>query len=93
MYVCAQLVSRVQLFATRTVVHKAPLPMEYPRHAKILEWVAVLFSRGSSQSKDQARISCVSCICRRILYHRATWESNTEHLTFSFCVHSPIFYF
>ena len=32
---------------------------------KILEWVAISFSRGSSQLRDQ---TCVSCIGRQILY-------------------------
>ena len=92
--VCAQSVSRVQLFATpRTVVHKAPLPMEYLRQARILELVAISFSRGSSRSRDQTRISCVSCICRWILYHCVTWGSNTKHPVFSFSLDSSIFYF
>ena len=43
--------------------------------ARILEWVAISYSKGSSQSKDQIRISCTSYIGRqRILYHCATWE-------------------
>ena len=42
--------------------------------ARILEWVAISFSRGSSRSGDQTLISCVSCISRQILYHWATWE-------------------
>ena len=37
--------------------------------ARILEWVAIPFSRVSSQSMDQTHISCVSCIGRWILYH------------------------
>ena len=40
--------------------------------AKILEWVAISFSRGSSQLRDWTHISGVSCIIRWILYHRAT---------------------
>ena len=28
-------------------------------HAKILEWVSILFSRGSSQPWDQAQVSCI----------------------------------
>ena len=43
--------------------------------AKILEWVAISYSRGSSPLRDGTSISCVSCIGRRILYHRATWET------------------
>ena len=40
--------------------------------ARILEWVAIFYSRGSSQPSDWTHISCVSCICRQILYHWAT---------------------
>ena len=43
--------------------------------ARVLEWVAISFSRGSSQPRDQTRVSCVSCIGRQILYHWATWEA------------------
>ena len=39
--------------------------------ARILEWVAISFSRGSSRSRDW---TCISCISRWILYHWATWE-------------------
>ena len=42
--------------------------------ARILESVAVPFSRGSSRPRDQTHISCVSCLCRQILYHCTTWE-------------------
>ena len=34
--------------------------------ARILEWVAIFFSGGSSQSKDRAHVSCTG---RQILYH------------------------
>ena len=37
--------------------------------ARILGWVAMPFSRGSSQSRDQAHISYVSCVVRWVLYH------------------------
>ena len=39
--------------------------------ARVLEWVAISFSRGSSQPRDR---TWVSCIVRQILYHGATWE-------------------
>ena len=42
--------------------------------ARILKWVSISLSWGSFQPKDQSRISCVSCIGRKILYHCATWE-------------------
>ena len=35
---------------------------------RILEWVPISFSRGSSQIRDRACISCVSCISRRVLF-------------------------
>ena len=41
---------------------------------RILEWVAISYSRGSSRPRDQTHISCSSCIGRWILYHYATWE-------------------
>ena len=38
---------------------------------RILEWVAILFSRGSSRLRDQTQVSLglISSISRRILYH------------------------
>ena len=48
--------------------------------ARILEWVAISFSRGSSWSREKSP-SLVSCIGRWILYHWATREacSKTKH--------------
>ena len=37
--------------------------------ARILEWVAMPFSRGSSRLRDGTRVSYVSCEGRRVLYH------------------------
>ena len=37
--------------------------------ARILEWVAMPFSRGSSRPRDQICTSCISCIGRQVLYH------------------------
>ena len=42
--------------------------------ARILEWVAISFSIGSSQPRNLAHI-CDSCIGRRILYYCVTWEA------------------
>ena len=39
---------------------------------RILKWVAIYFSRGSSQPRSQTHVSRVSCIGRQILYHNAT---------------------
>ena len=43
--------------------------------AKILEWVAISSSRGSSSLRDRTCIFCVSCTGRWILYHCATREA------------------
>ena len=43
--------------------------------ARILEWVVILSSGGSSWPRDWTHISCVSCIGRQILYHWASWEA------------------
>ena len=37
--------------------------------ARILEQVAISFSRGSSRHRDQTHIFCISCIDRWILNH------------------------
>ena len=37
--------------------------------ARILERVAISFSRESSQPRDQTQISCVSCIAGRFFTH------------------------
>ena len=54
--------------------------------ARILEWVAICYSRGSSWPRGQTRISCVSCTDKWILYHSATWETHvsTGHIFFKY---------
>ena len=41
---------------------------------RILEWVAISYSRGSFLLRDRTHVSCVSCIGKQILYHCTTWE-------------------
>ena len=43
--------------------------------ARILEWVAIPFSRGSFWFRDRTHVSCISCIDRQVLYRWATWEA------------------
>ena len=57
--------SRVQLFATPwTVTYQAPPSMGFSLHgilqARILEWVAISFSRGSTRPRDQTGVSHIS---------------------------------
>ena len=47
--------------------------------ARILEWVAMPSSRGSSQPRDWTRVFYISCIDRQVLYHlchlRGLWKN------------------
>ena len=70
--------SPLQLFATPwTVVCQAPLSIGIFQ-ARILEWVAIFFSRWSSQPRDQTRVSCTA---GRLLTGWATREvsSASQH--------------
>ena len=65
MFLCAQLLSRVQFFVIQwTVAHQAHGIFQ----ARILVWFAISFSRGSSQPRDQTHVSCIYCVGRQILY-------------------------
>ena len=59
-----------------TVAYQDLLFMEFFQ-AKILEWVSISFSRGSSRPRDWTLISCIG---RQILYHWATWEAHNTLL-------------
>ena len=47
--------------------------------ARILEWVAISFSRGPSQPRDQTHIFCID---RQIHHHWVTWEAHEEEIPF-----------
>ena len=49
--------------------------------ARILEWVAISFSRESSQPRDQNHVSCIG---RRILYHWATRKAGMNQYFITF---------
>ena len=46
--------------------------------ARILEWVTMPSSRGSSWPKEWTQVSYVSCICMRVLYHWHYLESTGQ---------------
>ena len=48
-----KLLSHIRLFATPWTVHRI-------LQARVLEWVAFPFSRGSSQSRDLTQVSCIA---------------------------------
>ena len=60
MLCCAWLLSCVQLFVTPwTVAHQAPLSMGILQ-ARILDWVTIPSSRGSSQPGDRMQVSRIA---------------------------------
>ena len=71
---CAKSLSRVGLFMTPwPVAHQAPLPMGILQ-ARILEWVPMPSSRGSSKPRGRTQISCYSTITENeIMQFAATW--------------------
>ena len=57
---CAQLLTHVWLFVTPWIAaRQVPLSMGILQ-ARILEWVAMPSSRGSSQPRDQTQVSCIA---------------------------------
>ena len=71
--------------------------------ARILERVAISFSKGISQPRDQTHISCVSCIANWTLHHYAGKPSSglgkafdgVRHICCCWCLsfHSPLVLF
>ena len=43
--------------------------------ARILKWVAMPSSRGSSQPRDKTILSYISCMKRRFFTTNTTWET------------------
>ena len=66
------LLSHVWLFTTLWTVSPPGSSVHGIFQARILEWVAISFSRGSSWSRDR---TCITCIVKWILYHSATREA------------------
>ena len=48
--------------------------------ARILDWAAIPFSRGSSQPRDLTRVSCVSCIGRWVPSDCTTGKPQTADI-------------
>ena len=92
--VYAQLLSRIWLFVTPwTVACQASLSMGFFQ-ARILQWVPISFSTGSSQPRDQIWVSCVSCTGRLVLSPQSHLGSHIFCLvkTYSLCKTFPICY-
>ena len=67
-----QLLSHVQLFCDPTDCSLPGSSVHGISQARILEWVAISFSRRSSLTRDETRASCIG---RWILYHWTTREA------------------
>ena len=74
-----------------TVAHQAPLSMGILQ-ARILEWVTMPSSRGSSQPRDWTHVSYVSSIGRRVLYRQCHLGSPFYPTKLKFSEHSAIEY-
>ena len=75
MYIRTQSLSRVWLFYNPVNCRLPGSSVHGIFQARILEQVAISYSRGSSWHRDQTHVSCISCIARGILYHCATREA------------------
>ena len=71
MLVCVWSLSRVWFFVTPWTVPGSSV--HGISQARILEWVDMPSSRGSSWPRDRTRVTWVSCIGRWVLYRWTTW--------------------
>ena len=66
----------VHLFVTAWIICSLPgSSIHGIFQARILEWIAISCSRGSSWFRDRTSVSCISCIGSHVLYHCTTWEA------------------
>jgi len=72
MCTCVCMISHVQLFVTPMDCSPPGPSVHGISQARILYWVAISYSKGSSQPRGWIPISCISCIGRQILYHWTT---------------------
>ena len=76
---CPALCNPVDCSLPGPSVHRIP-------QARIPEWVAISFSRGSSWPRDQTWILWFSCFGRQILYHlplgKPLWDQLRKHLIY-----------
>ena len=70
------LIESCPTFCSHTACSPAGSSVHGLFQARILEQVAISYSRGSSRPTDRTRVSCSSCIGRWIVYHCATWEKS-----------------
>ena len=71
-------------FATLWTCRPPGSPVHGILQARILEWVAISSSRGSSQPSDQNHISCSSCIAGRFFMAEPPWKASWINNRFQF---------
>ena len=71
---CVQLLSNIWLFCGPWTLNP-PASVHGIFQSRILEWVAISFSRGSSRPRYYTPIARSSCIGRQFLYHSAAREA------------------
>ena len=77
---CPHSLSRVRLFDIPwTVVLQLLCPWDF--QARVLQWVAIFFSRGSSRPRGQ---TCVSYTGRQVLYHWASDPTKNYALIYEY---------
>ena len=74
-YFCCLVTNSIWLFCNPVDCSPPVSSVHEISQARILEWVAISFSRASFQLKDQ---TCLSN-CRQILYHWAAREATKAH--------------
>ena len=80
--------STVNSMACAKFISESQVPLSMGiLQARILEWVAIPFSRGSSQPRDRTHISYVSCTGRRVLYQ----EGHLTYLLLKISADSTVF--
>ena len=87
MYCCCCLVAKLCPTLCNPVVTLQDSSVYGIFQARILERVAISFSRGSSQPRDPTSVSCILCTGRRILYRCTTWEAHESKLCLLGCVY------
>ena len=68
--------SHVRLFATHGILYTVPGILQ----ARMLEWVAVPFSRGSSQLRNRTRVSCITVSHSSTLAWKIPWMEEPGRL-------------
>ena len=70
--------------------HRLYAPPSMGFSSRYMEWVAISFSKGSSQSRDWTHISCTH---KRVIYHWATRETKYIYMCVSVCVYIHTYMF